>query len=427
PFEEAAIVTVDGIGEWATTAYGFGRGNDIKIIKEVLYPHSLGLFYAILTTYLGFNVFEGEGKVMGLSAYGKPKYMDEFKELIMVKSDGSYKLNLKYLSLNRESRMFNKRFEKKLGKARNPEDKIEERHCDIAATLQKVLEDNLILIAKNVYKETKMDKLCLAGGVFLNCVANSRIIEETPFKEVFIQPAAGDNGGAIGVALYINNTLMREPRIYAMNHAYLGPAFSADHIKRVILNHNLEFLEFKNDELSDYVADKLSRNKIIAWFQGSMEFGPRALGNRSILATPCNANMRDILNSKVKNREYFRPFAPAVLEENAQEFFEIKCASPYMLLAPKVKKDKINLIPAVTHVDETARLQTVSKCFNPKFWHLIKAFQKITGIPVLLNTSFNLKGEPIVCSPEDAIKSFQRSNIDYLVMDNFVVRNSGDF
>jgi carbamoyltransferase len=421
PFKEAAILTADGVGEWATTTFGLGQENRIQILKELVYPDSLGLFYAVITTYLGFNVFEGEGKVMGLAAYGNPRYADKFKELITVNPDGSYRLNQRYFSLNRDSRMFSRNFVKLFGAARKPQDKIEERHCDIAATLQEVTERTLIAMAKNVHNQTKADKLCLAGGVFLNCVANQKILEETPFKEVFIQPAAGDNGGALGAAYYIYNTLLGSPRNYTMSHVFLGPDFSTAYIRRVLLNRKLDFQEFGDEQLADFIADKLSKDLIIGWFQGKMEFGPRALGNRSILAAPCNPRIKDILNSKVKKRESFRPYAPAVLEECAKDFFETECASPYMLLAPRIKKDKVHLIPAAVHVDGTARLQTVNRDTNRKFWLLIKAFEKITGIPMLINTSFNIKGEAMVCTPEEAVDCFQRTAIDYLVLENFII------
>ena len=285
----------------------------------------------------------------------------------------------------------------------------------------KFVEETLISIARSLYNETKMDKLCLAGGSFLNCVANNKILEEAPFKEIFIQPAAGDAGGALGVASYIYHTILKKPRNHVMTHAYLGPEFSATEIKRALLTNNLNFQEFDEGVLTKNIAEKLANNEIVGWFQGRVEFGPRALGNRSILANPCNPDIKELLNSKVKKREPFRPYAPAVLEERADEFFEMSCKSPFMLLAPKIKAEKKGLIPGVTHVDGTARVQTVGKDTNQRLWQLIKEFENITGIPMIINTSFNLRGEPIVCAPEDAISSFKKSEMDCLVLGNYVI------
>jgi carbamoyltransferase len=426
PFEEAAILTADGVGEWATATYGIGKGNEIKVFKEIQYPDSLGLLYTAVTTYLGFQAHSGEGKIMGLAGYGKPSYIDKFREIVMVKPDGSFRLDPRFFGFNKGSRMYSRRFVKTFGEERKPDGEIKERHIDIAASLQKFLEETLIAIAMNVYNETKMDKLCLAGGLFLNCVANNRILEETPFKEVFIQPAAGDSGGAMGAACYIYSSILKNPRNYIMTDAYLGPDFNPDQIRRVLINQRLDFKELDDSGLFRYVAKILSQDKIVGWFQGRMEFGSRALGNRSILANPCNPDMKELLNSKVKKREPFRPYAPAVLEERAGEFFEFRNLSPFMLLSPRVKEDKKEVIPAVTHIDGTARMQTVNKNTNPRFWQLIKEFENITGIPVIVNTSFNLKGESIVCSPQDALDVFLRSQMDCLVLGNYVVeRKSG--
>jgi carbamoyltransferase len=423
-FPEAAILTADGVGEWATMSYGLGRENNIKIIKEMHFPHSLGLLYTAVTTYLGFEALEGEGKVMGLAGYGKPSYIDKFKEMVAVKKDGSFRIDPRLFGFNKGCRMYSGRFIKMFGKDRKEAGEIDQRHCDIAASLQKFIEDALIVIARNLYNETKMEKLCLAGGLFLNCVANAKIIEETDFKEVFIQPAAGDSGGALGVASYIYHVLLNNPRNYVMNDAYLGPAFPANQIKRAILNNRLDFKEMADSELNKYVAKKLSEDKIVGWFQGGMEFGPRALGNRSILANPCNPHMKDMLNSRVKNRESFRPYAPAILEERVTDYFQAKQFSPFMLLSARVREDKKSVIPAITHIDGSARVQIVSKKTNPKFWQLIKEFENITGVPLIINTSFNLRGEPIVCAPEDAISSFKRSQLDCLGLENFIIERS---
>lgn len=424
PFKEAAILTGDAVGEWATTTYGMGKGNEIKIVKEIHYPNSLGLLYTAITTYLGFAAHEGEGTVMALASYGEPKYLDKLKEIVTVKFDGSYVLDKSFFGFNKGSRMYSNKFIKVFGYDRKPGGKLEDRHKDIAASLQKFTEQALITIARHIYDETKLDNLCLAGGLFLNCVANSKILEQTRFKRVFIQPAAGDSGGALGVAAYTYHSILKKTRNYVMNHAYLGTEYTKNQIKTILLNQNIVFNEFSDDELVKFIAKEISQDKIVGWFQGKMEFGPRALGNRSILANPGSPNIKEILNSKVKRREPFRPYAPAVLEERAEEFFELQCKSPFMLLAPRVKNDKKEIISGVVHIDGTARVQTVSKNTNQKFWQLIKEFENITGIPIIINTSFNLRGEPIVCTPEDAIDCFQRSKIDYLALGNFVIKRT---
>lgn len=421
PFEEAAILTCDGVGEWATLTCGFGRGNDVKICKELRYPNSLGLLYTALTAYLGFAANQEEGTVMALASYGNPRYLDKFKKIFNIKPDGSFIIDASYFGFNKGSKMYSRKFINTFGKDRKSGDKIEERHRDIAASLQKFVEEILINIARTLYDETKIDKLCLAGGSFLNCVANNKILEETSFKEVFIQPAAGDAGGALGVASYIYHAILKRPRQHVMTHAYLGPEFSATEIKRALLISNLNFKELDESGLIKNIAEKLANNEIVGWFQGRLEFGPRALGNRSILANPRNPNIKELLNSKVKKREPFRPYAPAVLEERADEFFEMRCRSPFMLLAPRIKTEKKGLIPGVVHVDGTARVQTVSKDTNQRLWKLIKEFENITGIPMIINTSFNLRGEPIVCTPEDAINSFKKSEIDCLVLGNYMI------
>jgi len=422
PFEEAAILIADGVGEWATTSYGVGRGNDIKIAKEIRYPNSLGLLYTAVTTYLGFEALEGEGKVMGLAGYGKPSFMDHFKKIVTLYPDGSFRLDQRFLGFNEGSRMYRKKFIKLFGEERKNGEEIQQRHCDIAASLQKLLEDCLINAARKVYEQFGTTKLCLGGGVFLNCVANGRLLEETPFRQVFIQPAAGDGGGALGVASYIYHTLLGNTRNYEMADAYLGPEFSDSHIRKILMHRHLGFEELTGDNLVRRAAEEIFQNKIVGWFQGRMEFGPRALGNRSILANPCNPGMKDILNAKVKNREPFRPYAPAVLEEKATDYFEAKQFSPFMLLAVKVREAKKSKIPAVTHIDGTARVQVVNKTTNPKFWSLLKAFEEISGIPMVINTSFNLRGEPMVCSPVHALDDFLQSKMDVLVMGNFVLK-----
>ena len=425
PFEEAAILTADGVGEWATTSCGFGKGNQIHIQKEIHFPDSLGLLYTAVTTYLGFQALEGEGIVMGLAGYGEPVYLDKLKEIVTVRPDGSFRLDQRFFGFfNEGARMYTSRFVKTFGAPRLPGEEIEKRHRDMAASLQKLTEEILIKIARDLQTETKMDKLCLAGGLFLNCVANHKLLEETPFKEVFVQPAAGDSGGALGAAAYVYHDFLGNKRNYVMTDAALGPEFSVDQITRILRGEGLDFKEMEYPILVQYIAGKIAGGEIIGWFQGKMEFGPRALGNRSILADPRNPDMKNLLNSKVKQRESFRPYAPLVLEEKAREYFGLKDLSPFMLLAPPVREEKKYLIPSATHVDGTARVQTVNKNVNPKLWQLIKTFESITGIPVILNTSFNLRGEPIVRSPEDAVNSFLKSNMDCLVMENIVVERA---
>jgi carbamoyltransferase len=419
-FEEAAILTADGVGEWGTMSLGVGKGKDIKVFREMHFPNSLGLLYTAVTTYLGLEALIGEGKIMGLAGYGKPCYLNKFKEMVTVKADGSFMIDQSFFGFNKGSRMYSNKLIKALGRDRRPQEKIEQRHCDIAASLQKFTEDVLIIIANNLYNDSKMDKLCLAGGLFLNCVANSRILENTPFNEVFIQPAAGDSGGALGVAAYIYHSILNNNRSCVMQDAYLGPDFSQNQMKRALVNQGINFKEFSDDSLFKYIAQRLSQNKIIGWFQGRMEFGPRALGNRSILANPANPEMKDLLNQKVKKRESFRPYAPAVLEEKINEFFNAKQFSPFMLLSAQVNKDKQSILPAVTHIDGSARVQSVSKNINPRLWNLIKEFENITGLAVILNTSFNLNKEPIVCAPEEAVSCFKRSQMDCLVLGNYV-------
>lgn len=413
------------MGEWASTSFGVGSGVDIRIAKELHFPNSLGLFYSAITTYLGFEALTGEGKVMGLAGYGSPVYVDRFKEMVIVRPDGSFMLDQKYFGFNKGGRMYTEKLIQTLGKERRPQDQVEQRHCDVAASLQKITEDILINIVRNVHKETGMKRLCLAGGLFLNCVANDRILEDTSVKELFIQPASGDSGGALGAAVYVYHYLSRDNRRTALKDVYLGPEFSDREIKRAFINEDIVFREYADDELLKYIAGQIAQDRIVGWFQGRMEFGPRALGNRSILANPCNPRMKDLLNWKVKRREDFRPYAPVVLEERCVEFFDVLQQSPFMLIAGRVKGEKKGVIPAVTHIDNTARVQIVDKGTNSRLRGLLKEFENLTGIPLLINTSFNLRGEPIVCRPEDAIDCFKRSGMDILVMGNCVAERNG--
>ncbi len=422
-FEESAILTVDGVGEWAVATYGAGHGNQIEILREQRFPHSLGLLYNAFTYYLGFQVNSDEYKVMGLAPYGKPVYYNMIMEkLVGLKPDGSFQLNMDYFAYDYALSMINSKFEALFQMApRKPDQQLEQKHQDLAASIQKATEEIMLNMAKHLYKETRLENLCLAGGVALNCVANGRILRESGFKNLFIQPAAGDAGGAVGVAAYIYHALLNQPRNFIWEHAYWGPEFSSSEIEAFLQSRGLSFQQVSEAELPRFTARLLAQGKVIGWFQGRMEFGPRALGNRSILADPRDPEIKDMVNKKIKFREEFRPFAPAILEERVSDYFEINCPSPYMLSVAQVREDKKTQIPAVTHVDGSARIQTVNQRQNSLFYAVLKEFENLTGCPVLLNTSFNLKGEPIVCSPQDAYHTFIRSGLDYLIMGNFVL------
>jgi len=417
PFEEAAILTVDGVGEWATASFGRGRGGDIQLFKEIRFPHSLGLLYSAFTYYLGFKVNSAEYKVMGLAPYGKPVHFDRImKEMVHLNDDGSFKLNMKYFSYDYGLRMTNEAFDDFFsGPPRKPETWMAEREFDIAASVQKVCEEVVLQMVRYIHKETGLQNLCMAGGVALNCVANGRVIRETPMKNLFVQPAAGDAGGAVGVAHYLYNTIDKKPRGPAWTHAYLGPEFTDAQIAQYLDGAGAKYRTLADRELVEQTAELLAKGNVVGWFQGRMEFGPRALGGRSILADPRDAKMRDTLNMKIKFREGFRPFAPSVLADKAKEWFEIDCESPYMLLVAQVREGK-RVIPSVTHVDNSARLQTVTRDESPLYYDLISEFEKLTGVPVIINTSFNVRGEPIVCTPHDAYLCFMRTNMDQLVL-----------
>jgi len=423
PFKEAVILTEDGVGEWATTTAGFGKDNHITIDKEIRFPHSLGLLYSAITSYLGFRVNDAEWKVMGLAPYGEPKYLDKFLELVDVKEDGSFRLNMKYFSFHYSyDESINSRFEKHFGRKKRRGGELDQFYTDIAASGQKVVEDIIVKMAGSLHKEYKCDNLSIAGGVGLNSVANWRIMEKTGFKDIFIQPAAGDSGCAVGAAYAFYHMTLNNPRKYVMEHALLGPEYSNEEIRMVLDKYNAQFTEYKTeDELIKTTADMLAKDKVVGWFQGRMEFGPRALGCRSILANPKNPNMKEIINSKVKFREKFRPFAPSVIKEEASKYFDIKIDAPYMLLIPPVHPDKRELLPAITHIDGSARLQTVDKKTNKKYYLLLEAFKQKASVPVLLNTSFNVRGEPIVCTPEDGYSCYMRTGIDALVMGNYIL------
>ena len=421
PFEEAAILTADGVGEFACLTACMGRGNRIEVLREQHYPNSVGLLYSALTTFLGFRANGGEGKLMGLAAYGEPRYMEELRSIVQVQEDGSFRLDERYFGFNRGKQMYSRRIMDLLGEPRAPESEFEDRHRDVAASVQQLTEEILIGMAWRLHEDTGSTNLCLAGGVFLNCLTNHKLLEHTPFERVFVQPAAGDAGGALGAAALVQHSVLDVPRTEPLRHVYLGPSFSPSVVRRTLANTGLHFDEVHSDELLPRVARLLADDKVVGWFQGRMEFGPRALGNRSILGNPCSPRMQDILNERIKKRESFRPFAPAVLEERANDYFELLDESPFMLLAPQVKPEFRDTLPAVTHVDGTARVQAVQKATNPRLWSLIEQFEGITGVPMVVNTSFNQRGEPIVCTPEDAVDCFQRSDMDAMAIEGFLV------
>lgn len=426
-YTEAAVMTVDGVGEWATTTYGYAQGGEIDIFEEVHFPNSIGLLYSAITSYLGFSVNDGEYKVMGLAPYGKPVYADKFHQLIQLHDDGQYFLNLDYFDFRRRDRMFTDSLCEFLGQPpRHTDVEISTFHMDVARSLQVVLEDVLLAKARYLYERTGSENLCLAGGVALNCVANSRILNASPFKKLFVQPAAGDAGTCLGAAAIAYSKLTNlRPKAGKLNHVYLGPAFTSDQVMRLIEDTAIVALDFrgKATELLSATVDRLAAGKVIGWFQGRMEFGPRALGARSILADPRVSTMRDRINSLVKKRESFRPFAPAVLESKAHQHFALDHPSPFMLETCQVISTLD--LPAITHVDNSARVQTVDQNTNPRFAKLLEAFEERTRCPILLNTSFNMRDEPIVCTPFDAIWCFLRSGIDALVLEDFIIDRPG--
>ena len=421
-FDEAAILTVDGVGEWATTSIAQGKGLDLEILQEIHFPHSLGLLYSTFTYYLGFRVNSGEYKVMGLAPYGKPRFYELIlKELIDLKPDGSFKINQKYFTYTWGLRMAGQKFEALFGvKRRTPETPLQEIHFDIAASIQKVCDEAMLRMARHAYEITHSPRLCLAGGVALNCVSNGKILREGPFKEIFVQPAAGDAGGSYGVASFMSHALFREPRVPRWEHAFTGPDYSEEEIQRVLDRAGAVYERFANGGLVETVARKIAEGRVIGWFQGAVEFGPRALGHRSILADPRDPEMKDKVNLKIKFRETFRPFAPAVLEEECPNYFQLSCESPFMLLVAPVREDR-RVIPSVTHTDGSARIQTINRAQDALFYDLIDEFKRRTGIPLIINTSFNVRGEPIVCSPEEAWRCFMRTKMDDLVVGSFLL------
>lgn len=422
PFERAAILTLDGVGEWETTTYGRGEGTDIKLLKSIWFPHSLGLLYSAFTYYLGFRVNSAEYKVMGLAPYGEPTYYDLImKELVRLCDDGSFRLNMKYFTYHYGLTMTGKKFESLFKEPhRNPESKLTQFHKDMAASIQKATDTIVVRMARHIQRETALKSLCMAGGVALNCVSNSKIQEQTDFQDLFVQPAAGDAGGSVGAAYYVHNTVLGNPRTYIMNDVFLGPEYTDGEIEKLLTTYDIESKKYNREELLRETASLIADQKVIGWFQGRMEFGPRALGSRSIIADARNPKNQSIVNLKIKFRESFRPFAPTVLEEKTGLYFEPDRPSPFMLFVATVRPDKRE-IPAVTHVDGSARLQTISRKQNALYYDLIKEFERQTGCPVIINTSFNVRGEPIVCSPENALRCFLRTEMDYLVMGSYII------
>ena len=454
PFDEAAILTVDGVGEWATASYGVGRGNEVKLERQIDFPHSLGLLYSAFTAFLGFQVNEGEYKVMGMAPYGEPRYLDKVYKLVRKNGDGSFHLDMDYFAFHHSTKeSYNHRFVELFGEPR-PSDllfftkdsgfpsyfgerpanyeelcRANQHYADIAASIQRVTEEILLDMANHLQRQTGLKKLCMAGGVALNSVANGRILRETPFEELFIQPSAGDGGGALGAALWAYNSLLGKPRRFVLEHAFWGQSYQDAEVRSFLESEGIRYQRLEEDRLIDRTVEALQAGEVIGWYQDRFEWGPRALGHRSILADPRRADMKDIVNTKIKFREPYRPFAPAVLSGHVHEYFdaagvqdlERQYPGRFMLLVFDVKPGKRDVIPAVTHVDGTGRLQTVVREGNSRYHDLIARFGEATGVPVVLNTSFNLRGEPIVNTPQQAYSTFSRSGMDRLVLGNYMV------
>lgn len=448
PFKEAAIICYDGVGEWGTTTWGIGRDNRVAIKQQISFPHSLGLLYSAFTYYTGFKVNSGEYKVMGLAPYGEPKYTDLILDKIIdLKEDGSFRMNMDYFNYCQGLTMTNGKFNMLFGgPPRRPEEKLAQREMDIAASVQRVTEEIMLRIGRYVYEQTAQKNLCMAGGVALNCVGNGRLLREGPFEKIWIQPAAGDAGGALGAALiiwhhYLDRSRDTESKVDQQLGSYLGPAFPKDEIRKFLDEKEYPYKEFGAEELYEEVTRRLEIGEVVGWFQGRMEFGPRALGARSIIGDARNPKMQKRMNLKIKYRESFRPFAPSVLLEHVSKWFEYGTESPYMLMVAPIKEerripiteetmslfgiDKLNIprsdVPAITHVDYSARIQTVDGKYNQRYYRLIKRFYEKTGCPVIINTSFNVRGEPIVCTPEDAYRCFMRTEMDTLVLEDFLL------
>jgi carbamoyltransferase len=455
PFEDAALLTIDGVGEWATATLGHARGTEIHLDREVRFPHSIGLLYSTFTAFLGFEVNEGEYKVMGMAPYGTPRYADRVRKLLTMAADGSFRLNMEYFTFHRSTKLpYGRRFLELFGDPRPPDDKfftkisgypsyfgdrpanyeqLQERnqyYADVAASIQAVTEELVLNLARAAKRATGLDRLCLAGGVGLNSVANWKILRETGFKEIYVHPAAGDSGGAVGAALYAYHSVLGKPRTFVMEHAFWGQEYSESSIRAFLDEENIPYERLDDDRVLDRTVEALLGGQVIGWFQGRFEWGPRALGHRSIIADPRRRDMKDIVNTKIKFREPYRPFAPSVLNEAVHEYFdapgvERQYPARFMLLVVDVKPAKHDVIPAVTHVDGTGRLQTVLREHNSRYYDLIRRFGDATGVPVILNTSFNLRGEPIVNTPREAFATFTRSGMDALVLGNCLIRKRG--
>ena len=448
PFQEAAFLTMDGVGEWTTTSFGTGKDNKVEIDSELHFPHSLGLLYSAFTYYTGFRVNSGEYKIMGLAPYGEPKYIQTILDkLVDLKDDGSFKINMEYFNYAAGLTMTNKNFDNLFGgPPRKPESLLTQKEMDLASSVQVVTEEIMLRCARYIHKQTGQKYLCLAGGVALNCVANGRILREGPFEDIWIQPAAGDAGGALGAALFAWHQVLGNKRTAAISRenqmaSLLGPEFSDPEIETFLREKNIPFQELNENDIPEKTADLLQQNKVIGWFQGRMEFGPRALGSRSIIGDARSPDMQARMNLKIKFRESFRPFAPTVLEEDVAEYFDLDRPSPYMLITAPVRENKqrtmtenekklwginkLNVVrsevPAITHVDYSARIQTVNEKYNPRYYRMIKKFKEKTGCPVIINTSFNVRGEPIVCTPQDAYTCFMRTEMDILVLGSFLL------
>jgi carbamoyltransferase len=435
PFDRAAVLSIDGFGDMVSAMWGLGEGSRLRVLGEVAFPHSLGVYYTAVTQYLGFPKYGDEYKVMGLASYGEPEYLDAFRRI--VRSDGlGFELGLEYFRHHVESAamtwdggspelpsLWGPGMERDLGPARS-EEELEERHHNIAASLQRRLEEVVLGMLRQLHERTSVDALCLAGGVALNCVVNGKIFDETPFRQVYIQPAAHDGGTSVGAAYYVFHQLLRAPRGYVMDHAYYGPEFGASRMGSALDTAGIAYKELDQADVIERTAEALAEGKVVGWYQGRMEFGPRALGNRSILTDPRRSEMKDVLNARIKHREPFRPFAPVVLEEATGSYFTKGHPSPFMLMTYPVRPEKVAEIPAPTHVDDTGRLQTVRRDQNARYYDLIKAFEARTGVPVLLNTSFN-ENEPICCTPEEAVDTFVRTKMDVLAMGDFYAEKMG--
>ena len=436
PFEEAAVLSVDGFGDFASTMLAVGKGNRFEVLDRVLFPHSLGIYYAAITQWLGFPKYGDEGKVMGLAPYGDPdRYREQLRQVVHPSGD-LFELGLDYFVHHNEGvdmtwdeqtpsigRLYSEKLVELLGPAREPGSELEKQHEDVAAALQAVLEEVYLHVARRLAERTGQTALCLAGGVALNAVANGMIRTETPFEEVYVQPAAGDSGTAVGAAFHVWNQELGKPRGFVMDHAYTGPGYSDEECGEAARAAGFEAERLDDERLFDFVAERMAEGEVVGWFQGRMEFGPRALGNRSIVVDPRRDDMKDILNARIKHREPFRPFAPSLLAPRTGDWYEQDYTSPFMIMVYKTRAEKREQIPAVNHVDDTGRLQTVEEHVNPRYWRLIEAFERKTGVPIVLNTSFN-ENEPIVMTPEQAVDTFAKTKMDVLVLGNHVIRRS---